>query len=366
MIILSVIVPVYKAQQYLDRCVQSIVQQASPELELILVDDGSPDECGAMCERWARRHPCIRVIHQENKGLSAARNAGIRASTGKYVTFVDSDDEIPLDFYQQCISLLRQEQAPELVCFAMAYITMQGDYNPIVRPMIPGRVLLDREYIQTQLLPPLLNVCANEELFIDNYACNKLFKRSVLSEHDILFDETRRVWEDRPFVVEFCKHAQSFYYIPDVGYHYIQAPNSLSVRYCPEKLGVILKNLRLYEKLFEQCYDLYSPYAICYYCELFIRLVTELTAFEEHRKETARAALAFCDDALGQTLFSAFRPQNRKQLKWRTAVLQKDAQALLAMADRQLRSDRRQQRWSGTLPARAIRRIKRMCRRCAQ
>ncbi len=98
--LISIIVPVYKVEPYLDQCVQSIVDQTYKNLEIILVDDGSPDNCPAICDAWAKKDSRIRVIHKKNGGLSDARNAGIAAATGKYVGFVDSDDWIEPNFYE--------------------------------------------------------------------------------------------------------------------------------------------------------------------------------------------------------------------------------------------------------------------------
>ena len=98
--LISVIVPVYNVEAYLDRCVQSIADQTYRNLEIILVDDGSPDNCGAMCDAWAEKDSRIRVIHKENGGLSDARNAGMAAASGEYLGFVDSDDYIAPEMYQ--------------------------------------------------------------------------------------------------------------------------------------------------------------------------------------------------------------------------------------------------------------------------
>ena len=98
--LISIIVPVYKVENYLDRCVQSLVDQTWSNLEIILVDDGSPDNCGAMCDAWAARDNRIKVIHKENGGLSDARNAGMAIASGTYMGFVDSDDYISSDMYQ--------------------------------------------------------------------------------------------------------------------------------------------------------------------------------------------------------------------------------------------------------------------------
>ena len=97
---ISVIVPVYKVEQYLKRCVDSILHQTFSDLEVILVDDGSPDNCPAMCDELAKADKRIRVIHKENGGLSSARNAGMKIAQGKYIGFVDSDDDVEPDMYE--------------------------------------------------------------------------------------------------------------------------------------------------------------------------------------------------------------------------------------------------------------------------
>ena len=90
----SIIVPIYKVEEYLDRCVESLIRQTEKDIEIILVDDGSPDSCPAMCDEWAKKDERIRVVHKENGGLSDARNAGLNIATGEYVLFVDSDDYV--------------------------------------------------------------------------------------------------------------------------------------------------------------------------------------------------------------------------------------------------------------------------------
>ena len=104
--LVSVIVPVYKVEPYLDRCVASILAQTYPNLEVILVDDGSPDNCPALCDAWAQRDARIRVIHKKNGGLSDARNVGLDAASGAYISFVDSDDYIAENFIETLYDLL--------------------------------------------------------------------------------------------------------------------------------------------------------------------------------------------------------------------------------------------------------------------
>ena len=104
----SIIVPVYKVEPYLDRCVASILAQTYPNLEVILGDDGSPDNCPALCDAWAQRDARIRVIHKKNGGLSDARNVGLDAASGAYISFVDSDDYIAENFIETLYDLLHE------------------------------------------------------------------------------------------------------------------------------------------------------------------------------------------------------------------------------------------------------------------
>lgn len=119
--LVSVIVPVYKAEKYLPRCIKSIVQQTYGNLEIVLVDDGSPDKCGDICDVYAANDKRIKVIHQENAGVSAARNAGLDAMTGQFVLFVDSDDYIDATCIETCLDVMRNGEV-DAVCFNLCKI----------------------------------------------------------------------------------------------------------------------------------------------------------------------------------------------------------------------------------------------------
>ena len=123
--LISVIVPIYKVEAYLDRCVSSIVGQTYKNLEVVLVDDGSPDNCPSMCDAWAAKDMRIKVIHKENGGLSDARNAGLAIATGDYISFVDSDDWIDESMLQTMVDVLQTEKADIVEC-GVSYIDESG------------------------------------------------------------------------------------------------------------------------------------------------------------------------------------------------------------------------------------------------
>lgn len=114
--LISVIIPIYNVEAYLDECIASVIAQTYSNLEIILVDDGSPDNCPQMCDEWAAKDSRIRVIHKENGGLSDARNAGIDIATGEYIAFVDSDDWIEPEMYEIMLAALKNENADICAC----------------------------------------------------------------------------------------------------------------------------------------------------------------------------------------------------------------------------------------------------------
>lgn len=115
-VIVSIVVPIYKVEDYLPNCIESLINQTYSDLEIILVDDGSPDQCGEICDEYAKRDNRIKVIHKENGGLSDARNAGIDIASGKYITFIDSDDFIFLDMIEKLVCLAEQQKADIIEC----------------------------------------------------------------------------------------------------------------------------------------------------------------------------------------------------------------------------------------------------------
>lgn len=168
-ILISVVVPVYNVEAYVGRCVESILNQTYRNLEVILVDDGSKDRSGILCDEYAAKDARVRVIHKENGGLSSARNVGIEKASGEYITFVDSDDWIEADAYAHLLSVMQRYQV-KLVC--------GGNYN--VDSKTGERTLA--------LCPEKEEVITTEEfvgrMFLwqgfDSSACDKLYHRSLL------------------------------------------------------------------------------------------------------------------------------------------------------------------------------------------
>ncbi len=181
---ISVIVPVYKVEKYLARCVDSIIDQTYKNLEIILVDDGSPDGCGAMCDEYAKKDERIKVIHKENGGLSSARNAGLDIATGDYIAFVDSDDRITPDAYENLLKAL-DGKSDAIANFMYEREMESGETFPSVVPHKNDEIISVENYIG-ELMMHVGDVSACTKLFPKGVISGVRFAEGFLNE-DLLF-----------------------------------------------------------------------------------------------------------------------------------------------------------------------------------
>ena len=180
--LLSVIVPVYKCTDTLDRCVESVLAQNFSDFELILVDDGSPDESGALCDAWSARDTRITALHQKNGGASAARNTGLAAAKGTYIEFLDSDDSLLPGLFEAALPIMEAEKL-DLYLFCLQRLSDGGCYRPPVTGFFKSPAALRQWFF------PLFCEGGHFES-----PCNKIFRRSVIGE--LRFDPKLRVNED--------------------------------------------------------------------------------------------------------------------------------------------------------------------------
>lgn len=172
--LISIIVPVYNVEKYLKRCTQSILNQTYKSLELILINDGSTDSCPQICDELAEQDSRIRVIHQKNAGLAAARNAGIEAALGEYIGFVDSDDYVSKDMYQELLTALEENDADMSVCNFKYVGERETDFYDNTNLPIQDDVLTGMEVITKKL--------ESDKNWYWVIACNKLYKRRLYSD----------------------------------------------------------------------------------------------------------------------------------------------------------------------------------------
>ena len=211
--LISVIIPVYKVEAYLTACVESVLAQTYQNLELILVDDGSPDNCPQMCDAFAARDSRIRVIHKENGGLSSARNAGIEIARGEYLAFLDSDDLWSPLFLERLYRAIQETGADFSVC--------------LFRQFLETPAVLTPDESKTELLTQrqAFECFFNERNVNMVVAPNKLY-------HRCLFDAVRypvgQIHEDEAVIHEIIGGAKTVAWVEEAHYHYRQAPDSIT------------------------------------------------------------------------------------------------------------------------------------------
>ncbi len=226
--ILSVIIPVYKAEKYLNRCMESILMQKVEDMEIILVNDGSPDRSGDLCDEWALKDSRIRVIHKENGGAGSARNMALDKALGNYVTFIDSDDAIAENTFLPIINYLAEHQDIDILEYpAHLYIG-----SPKERKLTFNNNIFD-----------ISGQEAKQHLWLDNklyahcYSCNKVFRRSLFD--GIRYSETVHLGEDIRLISQILKEACTYATIDTGMYLYYFNGESISgsLKYADELLS---------------------------------------------------------------------------------------------------------------------------------
>lgn len=210
--LISVIVPIYSVEKYLNRCVESIVRQNYANLEIILIDDGSPDQCPAICDMWAERDARIQVIHKENGGLSDARNVGMEIAKGELISFIDSDDWIEKSFFQKLYAAMVENSADIVEC-ATAYDTEEGE-TVFIRKEAPA-VFLDHKEILRRLIL---------EDGVYQTVWNKLYRREVIGDFNF---EIGKCNEDDFWTYKVLDKAKKLAIVKKPLYHYIQRNTSI-------------------------------------------------------------------------------------------------------------------------------------------
>lgn len=224
MVGVSVIVPVYNAERYLARGVDSILAQSFQDFELILVDDGSKDGSGAICDQYAAQDGRVKVIHQENAGVSTARNAGLEAACGEWVTFVDSDDMVLDCFLESLMNAASRDERIDLAYCGYAIVEGSASVKTYKSGTYIGKEQVHDALSRTNLL----------------YRCSpwaKLYRRSIIADNGLKFDVNLSISEDRLFVYSYLAHVKGIAVTSQVGYLYGSfSPTSLKHKRVPSEM----------------------------------------------------------------------------------------------------------------------------------
>lgn len=221
--LVTVIVPIYKVEKYMDKCLNSVTKQTFENLEIILVDDGSPDNSGHRCDDWKKKDSRIVVIHQENSGVSAARNRGITIARGKYIIFVDSDDWMPLDAIEKLVACAEKNNADFVMGIAVAIGTVSKEVYGDNSGMLFQKKDLEQFLSFTNIIKTQLGPWA------------KLYRTKIIKDSAMSFPLNIAYGEDRIFNWQYLQKCESIASIPELVYYYSQLNLSRACgRYYPE------------------------------------------------------------------------------------------------------------------------------------
>lgn len=226
--VLTVVVPVYNVSDHVGRCIESILKQTYRNLEIIIIDDGSTDDSGKICDSYAKKDKRIKVYHRENGGLVSVRKLGVSIATGEVITFVDSDDWIESDMYQCMMGIYLRDEYPDMVCSGMLY-----DWKDHTKISLDGMTEgnYERKTIVDTILPDLLYDPVMERRKITASVCNKLFRTLLLKEVIGIIDSGLTLGEDGTLVCCYASRANKISIVHKAWYHYVQREGSMVREY---------------------------------------------------------------------------------------------------------------------------------------
>lgn len=338
---ISVIIPVYNAEKYVRRAAESVIEQLNGQIELILVNDGSVDNSGAVCDEYSRSYSDVRVVHKVNGGLSSARNAGMAVATGEYLVFLDADDYLAANACEELIKVIR-EHHPDCIDFGWNYVTWRGEITPHLHK-VPKNVLLGNDVLRSMILPPLLHLWEDEDHFIYDFACMKVYRRRIIEQNAVSFNEGQRIWEDRPFVCHYLKYCRNYYSMDQCLYYYVFVEGSLGQRYSLDFFRIMLMSFRHYLELYGDEFDFDTPYVNSYWCRAIENIIYRSLEQTENRDAIRETILNTLRDEQVIHWYRNCRPQNGFDKKVNGLVQVGNVEKALQHYEKQAIRRRRQQ-----------------------
>lgn len=250
---ISIIVPVYNVEKYLNKCIESIINQTYRNIEIILVDDGSPDKCPEICDSYAQKDGRIKVIHKKNEGLINARKSGLEIARGEYIGFVDGDDWIGPEMYELFAKQI-EKYSPDMV--------LSDFYYDNGKELSNSEQLFDREYYNKEdlkkfIYPKMLFSGTYYKFGVNPCCWSKIYKKELIKKNLPLVDGRIKMGEDAAFTYPCLIDAQSVATIKKPCYHYIFNPESMTKSYDRNLKEIIfLPYNRIKEKSIEAGIDL--------------------------------------------------------------------------------------------------------------
>lgn len=343
--LISIVVPVYNVEKYLETCVNSLIHQSYSNLEIILVDDGSTDSSGKLCDILASRDSRISVIHKKNAGLGMARNTGLQNANGEYISFIDSDDYIKIDTYEKIVNLISKSTI-DAVYFGHIKVNDTRAY-------CAGSLPSELEYCGEEILRKFfLNSLGelprqNGNDFTGISACCAVYRKELLDTKSILFQSERKVLsEDIIFNLNVCANANCIKILPEYLYYYVFRGSSLTKTYRGDRFEASKKMYEVLNEEFKKYGVAPNDYRVKLYflVNLIVCLKQEVMFSKANTHKFALKRIKeICNDELVQSVLCEFPLQKLSlSLKiWFIFVLKKQVFMLYSLTWLQLFKTRR-------------------------
>lgn len=305
--VISIIVPIYNVSKYLDRCMDTLLNQTFSDIEIIMVDDGSPDDCGTKCDAYAKQDERVVVIHKKNAGLGMARNSGLEIARGKYVGFVDSDDFVERDIYENMYHIMIKNGSDTCYC---KYYDVSADGTKHIAKEFYEKLIYKGDDVKKVLLGMIGSEnSAPGDVEIGMSVWKGLYSMELIRNYNLLFPSEREyISEDIVFHMEYFKYAKNVSIIPECYYNYCDNGGSLTKSYKANRFEMekklFLKEMKELEKIFDK--EIFEQRL----CKAFMGRVRNCIR-QEVRNNPNKAVVkdnihAICSDGLVQQILAKF------------------------------------------------------------
>ena len=303
----SVVIPIYNVELYLERCLESVLHQTLEDIEIILVDDKSPDRCPAICDTYSLKDSRIKVVHKkQNEGLGFARNSGLEIATGEYVTFLDSDDWVEEQTYEYLYNIVTNKHLD--ICY---FQHRRVDRNGVIVKQVKrtkeeffyGRKQVDNFLLEMVGPHPSEHIESKYSMSV----CMGIFRTSMIKENSIRFKSERScASEDLEFHICLLPFINSVGVIPNVFYNYLMNENSLSTTYNELKLQRMMSFLDLIKKELEDLYpEDYEPHYFGQVLRIFKKILRKESEQSSPLKQRIDRIREVCSDSRLESLYNS-------------------------------------------------------------
>lgn len=327
MIKFSIVIPIYNTESTIERCVDSVLKQTYRNVEIILVDDGSTDGSGAICDYYSQ-YGLVKVVHKVNGGLSSARNTGIAEASGEYLLFLDADDFLENNVCDSLNEAIITGGYPDCIDFGIKYVNSNNE-DFINVNKLEKNSRFNKDYLLNFIIPSLLKIKDDSNHNIWEFVWNKSFKLDIIRKFDIRFDESRRIWEDKPFLLNYLRFCNSYYSLDNCFYYYVNTVGSLSGRYDMQFFDIILANYYEYKEWYGDRYDFDTPYVNGYWCRSIEQMIFRSLEQSENKETIENNIISTLYNDTVKEWYKKRNPESKEEKKANELMNLGDVQAVL-------------------------------------